>query len=150
MSLALKKIVIEVIPQASQRYETIGDYWWEGDTLHIRVSDCGDPRYAACVALHEFVESTICQHRGIDEPQIMAFDKAFEASRKVTTLPSGEVQFVEGPDLDAEPGDDPAAPYGKEHRFAENLERLYAAELGVNWAQYDADLCKVWHQQPSS
>lgn len=129
------KIVIETIPHDQQRYPTIGDYWWEPDgTLQIRVSDTGNWKYDACVVLHEFLEVHLCKDRGISEPDIMAFDKAFEGNRQPG-------------DDDSEPGDDPKAPYGLEHRFAENLERLFAAELGVNWNQYDADLCKIWHPQ---
>lgn len=133
------KIDIQEIPHDQQRYETIGDYWWDTtdkgeQILHIRVSETNDVRYFLAVALHEMVESTICDQRGIREPDIMAFDKAFEAARPAD-------------DQDSEPGDHPDAPYGKEHRFAENLERLYAAEMGVNWAQYDADLCKIWHPE---
>ena len=132
-------ITIKTIPQKEQRYETIGDYWFirkesppTNFNLEIRVSETGNWKYEALVAIHELVEVLLCKDRGISEPDIMAFDKAFEAKRKPD-------------DKDSEPGDDPAAPYGKEHRFAENIERLVAAELGVNWNTHDADLCKIWH-----
>lgn len=36
-----------------------------------------------------------------------------------------------------EPGDDARAPYQREQFFATNLERLLAAELGVEWFAYD-------------
>jgi hypothetical protein len=38
------------------------------------------------------------------------------------------------------PGDDPRAPYHKQHVFAENIERLLAAELGVDWSAYDKEV----------
>jgi hypothetical protein len=38
------------------------------------------------------------------------------------------------------PGDDPKAPYHREHRFATRIERLLARELRVNWATYEAGL----------
>jgi hypothetical protein len=41
---------------------------------------------------------------------------------------------------DTEPGDDPRAPYHKQHVFAENIERLLAAELGVDWSAYDKEV----------
>lgn len=127
-------IVIKTIPHSDHRYSTVGDYWFEDDgSLQIRVSDTGNWKHEALVALHEMVEVLLCKDRGISEPDIMAFDMAFEAKRE--------------PGNEDEPGDDPAAPYGKEHRFAENLERLLAGELGVNWNQYDADLCKIWHKE---
>ena len=128
-------ITIKTIPHDAHRYETVGDYWFDDNgNIEIRVSDTKNWKYEALVALHELVEVLLCKDRGISEPDIKAFDEAFEAKR-----PAG--------DVDSEPGDDPAAPYGKEHRFAENLERLFAAELGVNWATYDADLCQIWHQK---
>lgn len=130
-------ITIKTIPHSDQRYPTIGDYWFEdnGD-IQIRVSDTGNWKYELLVALHELIEVSLCKDRGISEPAIKAFDEHFEANRSVF-------------DPDSEPGDDPKAPYRKEHRFAENLERLFAAELGVNWDSYDEDLCKVWHPKDS-
>src|SRR5579862_3622522 len=104
-------ITIKTIPQSAQRYETIGDYWFdEAGNIELRVSDTGNWKYEALVALNELVEVLLCKERGISEPDIKAFDEAYEANR-----PAG--------DYDSEPGDDPLAPYGKEHRFAENLER---------------------------
>jgi hypothetical protein len=129
------KIIIESIPHESHRYSTIGDYWWDdnGD-LQIRVSNVGNWKYEALVAIHELIEVLLCKDRGIQEPDIMAFDKAFEAARK--------------PGNEDEPGDSMDAPYRKEHRFSENLERLFAAELGVNWADYDNALDAVYLPKP--
>ena len=56
---------------------------------------------------------------------IGSFDQAFEKKR--------EQGLVRG-----EPGDAPDAPYRREHLFATNIERLLAAELGVDWAVYEA------------
>ena len=36
-----------------------------------------------------------------------------------------------------EPGDDPAAPYKREHFFATNLEALMSGELGVDFSTYE-------------
>jgi hypothetical protein len=121
------KITIETIPHDQQRYPTCGD-WWEdanGD-LQIRVSDTGNPDFESLVGLHELVEVLLCRKRGITTEQVDAFDKAFEAAR------------IEG--NDDEPGDDPKAPYRKEHFFATNIEALMSAELGVNWQEYEAVL----------
>lgn len=68
------------------------------------------------------MEAYICEKRGISEPDIMVFDIAFEK------IPGNE---------NKQPGDDKAAPYRKEHCLAENIERLYAAELGVLWSDYN-------------
>jgi hypothetical protein len=85
-----------------------------------------DPRYEQLVALHELVEVLLCKKRGITQKSVDAFDKAFEKARK-----PGNVD---------EPGDDPKAPYRKEHFFSTNVERLMAAELGVDWNKYDDEV----------
>lgn len=118
------KIQIETIPHAEQRYETVGDWFRDKDgTLHIKVSDMGNDKYALLVAIHELIEVSLCEHRGITQGQVDAFDMEFEANRK-----DGD---------ESEAGDDPAAPYGKEHRFATGIESLMASELDVNWKEYE-------------
>ena len=57
------------------------------------------------------------------EEDVTAFDEAFEKARK-----PGNVD---------EPGDDPKAPYRKQHLIATGVEKLMAAELGVDWKAYD-------------
>lgn len=112
------KIVIETIPHRAHRYETVGDYWIDPDgTLQIRVSQMADDRMAALVAIHELVEVTLTEHRGISEASIMKFD-------------------TDHPELD-DPGHSPEAPYHHEHVFAEIVERQVAHELGVNWQEYE-------------
>ena len=119
------KINIETIPHHSQRYPTVGDYWEDGaEVEQVRVSEMPDWRYEALVAVHELIEMILTKHRGIAEQAISEFDIAFEKSREV-----GQVF--------GEPGDDPRSPYRKEHFFATNVERLLAAELGVDWFAYD-------------
>jgi DNA polymerase elongation subunit (family B) len=54
------------------------------------------------------------------------FDKAYEARRKR--------------DDDSEPGDDPKAPYYRQHQIATAVERLLAVELGVDWGAYDREV----------
>ena len=78
------------------------------------------------VAVHELVEVLLCKHRGITAAKVDAFDKAFEKARK--------------PGNEDEPGDDPKAPYRKEHFFATNIEALLSAELGVDWAKYEREI----------
>ena len=121
------KIQIETIPHDKHRYPTCGDWWYAADgTLQIRVSALGNEDYEALVALHELVEVLLCKKRGITTEAVDAFDKAFEAAR--------------APGNEDEPGDDPKAPYRKEHFFATNIEALMSAELGVNWQEYEARL----------
>jgi hypothetical protein len=118
------KIHVETIPHNEQRYPTVGDYWAEGDVLQIRITEMRDWRYVMLVSVHELVESMLTRYRGISEETIGSFDMAFEEKR--------EHGLVRG-----EPGDAPDAPYRREHFFATNLERLLAAELGVDWLVYE-------------
>ena len=111
-------IVIDTVSHSEQRYDTAGDYWLSSDgTMHIRVSRMADPRHEQLVALHEMVE-------------LMIVD-----SRKIPLTAIDEFDMGEGRSL-AEPGDDIRAPYHREHQFAAMVERLVAAELGVDWATY--------------
>lgn len=127
------KINIETVPQSQQRYATLGDYWLDDSGMHqIRISEMADERYEFLVMMHELAEYFLCQHRGILEPDIMAFDIAFEAMNA---------------DPMAEPGNHPQAPYHVEHRFAEDMiERPLAEALGVDWSEYEtycAFLCEA-------
>ena len=118
------EVVIDIIPHKQQRYETVGD--WKRDkngTLVIKVSDMGDKRYAMLVAIHELVETLLCEHDGVKEEDVTAFDIAFEKKRK-----PGNVD---------EPGDDRKAPYRRQHCIATAVERLLCAELGIAWKDYD-------------
>jgi hypothetical protein len=117
------KIVIETTPHSRQRYPTVGDWFTSKGVLHIKVSDMNNWRYELLVALHELVEVNLCRHRKISQESVDAFDIAFEQARK--------------PGNDDEPGDDPRAPYRREHFFATNIEALMSAELGVDWAKYE-------------
>ena len=117
----LRKIVMEVIPHAKQRYDTIGDYWEDEDgTLHIVTSDLGDDIFNAAVLKHEFEEYLLCRERGILEPDIMAFDLA---------VPD------DSPYAD-DPGMDPTAPYHCEHIFATAGEMLFIGQAKKNWDRY--------------
>jgi hypothetical protein len=116
---------IETIPHESQRYPTVGDYWLdENGVEQIRVSEMTDWRYEVLVAVHEIVEMALTRQRGIAEQSITEFDVKFEQDKGKGLL-TGEA------------GDNLNAPYRKEHFFATNLERLFAAELGVDWFEYD-------------
>lgn len=151
------RIVIEAIPHDQQRYPTCGDWFYEytyfcktcsqtflspsiepakcgcgammpliNTTLNIRVSELKSWRYEALVAVHELIECLICKHRGITQEAVDKFDKQFEAKRCVGN--------------EDEPGDDPNAPYRKEHFFATNIEALLSAELDVNFQEYEKEI----------
>lgn len=117
------KIVIDTIPHKEQRYETVGDWWWEKDTLQIRVSEIGDWRKEMSIAYHEMREALLCKHLGITQEEVDAFDIDYENKRK-----EGDV---------SEPGNDPKAPYFLPHQYATRDERLLIADFGIDWKEYD-------------
>lgn len=106
-----KNIRIEFVPAEGMRYESLGDWFFKDNELIIQVADLGTEEEQFLVALHELVEVKLCMLRGITQDQVDAFDFNFK-----------------GHD---EPGDDPAAPYRKEHRFAALVEMLMAHEMGM-------------------
>jgi hypothetical protein len=120
------KVTIKVIPHTAQRYETVGDWEVFANNFEVKVSRMTDWRYEWLVGIHEAIEAALCNHRGITDADVSAFDVEFEAAR------------AEG-NTD-EPGDHPDAPYRKEHLFATGIEKLLAAELGVNWKIYDEEV----------
>jgi hypothetical protein len=123
-------VKIEVIDHKDQNYSTCGDWRFdENGDLVIKVSKLSDWRREMLVAIHELAEVLLCKHRVITTASVDAFDKAFEAAR--------------APDNEDEPGDDPAAPYVKEHCIATGIERIMAAELGVSWKEYEEELSKL-------
>ena len=118
-------LVVEVVPHDSQRYPICGDWTLCSDgSIHVKVSDVGDRVSELLVGLHEAVEAILCREHGVSEESVCEFDIAFEKDASKTD--------------DDEPGEDPAAPYHREHAIAEVVERLVAAEAGVKWCEYDA------------
>ena len=127
--MTLKEIVVKVIPHKDQRYETVGDWIFNQDNsrLTVFVSSMGNWKFELLVARHEIDEAMLCVDRGIDEKKVSAFDLWYEGRR-----------ITRDPECQAEPGDHKDAPYRKEHFFATTAERMLAAELNVNWEDYDA------------
>jgi hypothetical protein len=88
-----------------------------------------DQRYAFLVALHEMIEYELCKKNGITDREVVAFDVNFEAERRMNLHP-----------IEAEPGNDPRAPYRSEHDFATMIEMMVAQKLGVSWSDYEKTL----------
>jgi hypothetical protein len=122
------EIYIRTIPHESQRYETVGDWYFDNEdhpkVLFIFVSDMGNIYYNFLVAFHEQIEAMECLRLGIKEQDVTEFDKAYERNR-------------DPDDFTSEPGDDPTAPYFHAHQFATKLERELAERLGVDWNAYE-------------
>lgn len=119
------EFVISQVPHSGQRYHTVGD-WVPGNPVRIRVSKMKDERYVFLVALHEMIEYELCKMKGITDGEVVGFDVNFEKERRMR-MHSEE----------AEPGDDPRAPYREEHSFATMVEMMVAQKLGVKWSAYE-------------
>lgn len=119
-------VCILVIPHEQQRYDTVGDWWFDKDSsiLEIRVSELGNYKQEMIVALHEFIEAILCLSRGIKEEDVTTFDRTYEQQRLVG-------------DTTSEPGDSIAAPYYNEHQFATAMEKFMAKELELEWGKYE-------------
>lgn len=118
------RITIETIPHEKQRYDTCGDWQYiEPDNLLILVSEMGDWKKEACVAVHELIEALECKNKGITEELVDQFDIDYEANRR--------------PNDCSEAGDADGAPYREQHFFATSVERLLAQRLGLAWSLYE-------------
>lgn len=121
------KIEGHSIPQRYHRYKTIGD--WIGHERYrlILVSEMGNTDYEFLVFLHELIEQALCMKRGVSGEAVTKFDMEFEG--------------------DGEPGDDPAAPYHREHVFACVIEDSVGKELNINPDEYEAFLEKYYNEK---
>ena len=120
-------ISIKIVPHEEQKYRTVGNWFFvENGDLQIEVSKLSDWRYEMLVAVHELYETILCEQDGVTQQAVDEFDKAFEANR--------------APGDESEPGDDPRAPYRRQHFRATNIERQLADALGVNWEEYETEL----------
>jgi len=99
---------------------------------YIEVSEMSDPRYEILVAIHELVEKVLCDHKGITEQQVDEFDKKFEDEYISSCYPDLP-EYVE-------PGNDSKAPYHRQHKIADIVERIVANELDVNWDEYGKEI----------
>lgn len=123
----IARIVIDFVPQEQMREAgSCGDWFRLHRSLHIRATlesaeAFGTVHAPFLVALHELVEAYLCGAQGVDERDVDAHDALFETER-------GNGEHGEGD----EPGDDPRAPYRRQHRFAMLVEHLTARELGLD------------------
>lgn len=119
-------VTIQTIRHDKQRYDTAGDWLVTMNrltahqpslNLDVRISSMQNWRHEALVAIHELIEALLCHHAGISQQAVDEFDMAH-------------------PDA-PEPGDLADAPYRHQHAIASGIERLLAAELGVDWLEYE-------------
>jgi hypothetical protein len=118
MPKTIRKIEIEFIPQDQMRYDTCGDWRYEGDKLIIEVAQMPE-LYQQAIAIHELFEALLCNAAGVTQEVVDEFD-------------------INGPGADAdEPGFHPDAPYAVQHQWADVCERCFIAAVGLSWSAYD-------------
>ena len=134
----MRQIRIKTIPHKQHRYETVGDYYYHRPSRsdpfkgwNISVSGMHNKKYEICVAVHELIEMSLCQARGIKNGDITKFDKQYEKER------------LEGKHGDEEPGFDSGCPCYKEHVFATKVEKMLAKEFGIDWETYDKTIMEL-------
>ena len=123
-------IYIKTVPneEIEQRAGFTGADWWfdENEDLQVRIAKMSNPAYEKGLAIHEMVEALHCQLQGITVKQVDEFDTQFEK------------EYPENHGIEA--GDAPNCPYAKPHSLATAPERVYIAEAGVCWSDYDIEL----------
>ena len=130
-----QKIKIEVVPLKKQRYETLGDYFYDANkVLNFKITDTGNPLFNKLILIHELIEQTLTEAKGIKESTILKHDLEFEKLVK-----DGVV------DKDSEPGEHKNSPYRREHLLAEVVERLLLNHLNqFTFKEYNDQILKVF------
>jgi hypothetical protein len=128
------KITIKTIPNDSQAYPTVGDWFYDKHgTLQIRASKMSDKRYEMILILHELTEAFAASQNKVPEPIVTEFDLKYEQEMKDGKIPS----YID------EPGFHPDCPYQAEHLLATSVEMALASALGVKWALYEKELIEL-------
>lgn len=127
----------QTIPHKEQRYNTSGDWYWDGPVLNIRISQLSNAKYEFCLGLHELIEAMLCHFAGIEQSTVDGFDMPYEYAHAIgdATYPCGCAR-----EPTSNPGGDRHAPYRKQHEIADAAERVVAYFLGIFWADYDAEV----------
>ena len=123
------RIIVDVIPHNEQRYETCGDWFWEGETLYIKVSKMSDWRREFLIAWHELFECMWSKQNGVTQEAVDAFDMKFLADQKKGDHPDEE-----------EPGDNPNCPCYIGHQLGVAFEQLACIELKEDWIKYNEEV----------
>lgn len=128
-----QKIEIEIIPLNEQRYDSLGDYYFKKGILHFKITDTGNPFYNKLILIHELVEQTLTEAKGVKESTILRHDLEFEKLVKDGKIPDGE------------PGEHKNSPYRAEHLLAEVVERLMLNHLNQEtFTDYNNKLYKIF------
>ncbi len=127
------KTIIKSVHKESQRYETLGDYYFEDGVRTFVITKTGNPLWDDLIFIHEFIEEVLTRNQGITEPQILEYDLEFERR-----LENGEVN------KDAEPGEQSDCPYKVQHSVAESVERIMLNHLGISFGEYNETIMKIF------
>jgi hypothetical protein len=117
------KIIVQTVQHQNQRYNTVGDWFFSKEfidtVLIIRISDLGDDKLNALIAIHELVEAILCKFNDpeITGEQVDQFDMSH-------------------PEL-KEPGEALDCPYMIPHLVASDVEKMIADRLKVDWNLYE-------------
>lgn len=113
-------------------YPTCGDWrFWTNGEMECTVSKIGDSDAEFVVLLHEIVEGHLCRKDGITHDEVSQFDEMFEAERDAGKHSQ-----------EAEPGDDPRAPYRRQHQRATIVEMIVLEMLGGSWPDHCTNIAK--------
>lgn len=168
MNGKLPHIRVQAIPHETQRYETCGDWYYEKGNadlvrpdqmqifggLVVNVSQSGDWRTDAAIAVHELVEALICRHTGVTGEAVDTFDKEFERARDFVDYDTGEPPGFrfrgKWYDANFDPGDSTEAPYAREHSIATIIERIVIEAFGMNWTEHNERLDALSQSTPAA
>src|ERR1041385_4740558 len=126
------KIIIETKPKEAMRYDTCGDWTFDGENIHIDVEEQGCWQHNVLIGIHELVEAVLCKQAGISEESVTEFDIQFEKDRALGIH-----------DEHDEPGDSIDAPYMEQHQFATEVEKNLCIAMLVPWEEYNNVVVKL-------
>ena len=118
---------LKTAPFNQLRNAQCGDWRIRRGTIEALSAYMSDERSELAVAIHELIEAWLCRRdMGKDaDAQVTAFDALFEEERARGLHRA-----------DAENGDDPRAPYQRQHQSATAVERAVCSALGLSWSQH--------------
>ena len=115
------------------RYRSIDD-WTDptptpsGLVFSTQTADMGNWKYNVLVLYHALTEQILCHANGIKDEEVTKFD-------------------MDHPEYD-NPGENPKAPYHKEHLIANDIEAQMSVALGVKWIDYETAIDKTLAKFP--
>lgn len=125
----MKPILVQFIPQSSQKYPTAGNYFEDKTFVHFEITEYpGKPMYSVAILLHEIWEFYRNQQEGISVEEVDEFD-------------------LSHPELD-DPGLSKDAPYHKTHMEADAVERMFICAAGEDWVDYEEAIDKEMAKCP--